>query len=537
MKRHQSLPKTRFNAIIGFICLAMIWVMFIPVQFGGWAAYLIVSGVSMEPTLHTGDLVILHQTDSYEIGDIAAYYYPIADGIVIHRIIGQQENRFILLGDNKPKVDPYQPSQAEMIGKYIIHIPGLGLMINQAKSLGLLSTTTLIILLGLLLIAPLLISRVKPKQRDRSFKQKGKSEMKTFNLSQINRADFTFFLVILALAAAILAYFGFKQPLTQTVSNDISYQQTGTFNYSAVAPPGIYNADKLQTGEPIFRQLITQFRVDFDYQLTSAAAGDVAGTYRLSAEISHQNGWNRTIELTPQTPFQGPDFTISSGVDISQIQLLLDNIEQQTGLQNQHYTLAIVPQISISGFLADQPFQDNFAPPLAFNFDAAQLQLANHGSNNPNVPPQDPLKPSQSGTINHADEAPNIISILGLSLTVATIRQIAIAGLIMAIAGLIAFAWLLFRAKQSDQAAQIELKYNSHLINIQNPGLNPNQEIIEVTAIDDLVRLAERDGCMILHYRDGSQHQYFIKTDTLTYRYQPPQSQSKGNVSLTEGVS
>ncbi len=529
MKRHQSLPKTRFNAIIGFICLAIVWVMFMPVQFGGRAAYLIVSGVSMKPTLHTGDLVVLHQTDTYQKGDIAAYYHPVAGGIVIHRIVEQQGGRFILRGDNKPAVDPYQPTLDEMVGKFWLYVPDVGKIIGQLQALGLSRVSIAAIMLAILLIPS--IGGYQRQARRKQGRHNSKQGTRDMNQLNLNKTDFIFFLIVLALASSALAFFSFNQPLAKTIDNDITYKQSGAFSYSATPPPGIYNSDVAQTGTPIFRELINQVTVNFDYRLTSESPADIKGSYRLIAQLSHKNGWHWTIELTPQTPFQGAAFSASSVVDLSKIQAVLDNLEQQTGLQDQRYGLAIVPEVSAGGTLNGQTLQAEFSPHLTFDFETAQMKLAD---NRLNAPAGDPLNPSQTGSVTVKVEAPNVISFLNFNPTISTLRRFAVLGLAISLGGLLIFGWFMFRIEQGGQVAQIQFKYSSLLINIQEPGLEAAGEIIEVVAIDDLVQLAKREGRLILHYAKGKHHQYLVKDGTVVYRYQLHNQAVRSNLPVPE---
>jgi hypothetical protein len=44
--------------------------------------------------------------------------------------------------------------------------------------------------------------------------------------------------------------------------------------------------------------------------------------------------------------------------------------------------------------------------------------------------------------------------------------------------------------------------------------------MIDVESIDDLARLAERAGVMVLHEAKGTTHQYFVQDGPSTYRYQ-----------------
>src|SRR5690242_13524376 len=87
MIARQRWLDTLFAALL-LALLGAAWVAFAPTRFGGQAAYVIVSGISMEPSFHRGDLAILRQTNDYAIGDVVTYRHPTI-GPVIHRIIGR----------------------------------------------------------------------------------------------------------------------------------------------------------------------------------------------------------------------------------------------------------------------------------------------------------------------------------------------------------------------------------------------------------------------------------------------------------------
>lgn len=105
--------------------LAVVWFLWLrPTHLGGTATFVIVSGISMEPTLYTGDLVILQAQPEYAVGDIVAY--EVNGGNVIHRIVGIEGEQFILQGDNKPGIDPWKPVAGDILGRLWLHIPDAG---------------------------------------------------------------------------------------------------------------------------------------------------------------------------------------------------------------------------------------------------------------------------------------------------------------------------------------------------------------------------------------------------------------------------
>jgi signal peptidase len=108
---------------LGVLALLSAWfITFGPVAFGGPAAYIEVSGHSMDGTYLTGDLVITRKQDSYAKGDIVAF--EAGGGQVIHRIIGGNGTKgYELQGDNNADPDPWFPTDDEVVGKAWIHLP------------------------------------------------------------------------------------------------------------------------------------------------------------------------------------------------------------------------------------------------------------------------------------------------------------------------------------------------------------------------------------------------------------------------------
>ena len=97
------------------VCLITVWALLAPVAFGGSASYVMVAGASIEPLLHTGDLVVARQQAGYDPGEIVTYTHPRL-GPVIHRVIGVEGDRYVLKGDSNPWIDSYQPTRAEVVG-------------------------------------------------------------------------------------------------------------------------------------------------------------------------------------------------------------------------------------------------------------------------------------------------------------------------------------------------------------------------------------------------------------------------------------
>lgn len=128
-------------ASTGILVLTVLaWAVFLrPGFLGGPASYVIVAGESMEPVLHTGDLVVARRQGSYRPGDVVAFKVPEgepgAGSMVIHRIVGGSGDAgWILQGDNKDEPDFWRPTDDEISGKRWLLVPRAGHVLVLLRS-------------------------------------------------------------------------------------------------------------------------------------------------------------------------------------------------------------------------------------------------------------------------------------------------------------------------------------------------------------------------------------------------------------------
>ena len=109
---------------VGVVVLGwLIW----PSSLGGCTTLTIVAGRSMEPTYYTGDLVVT-RCGPVGLGDVIVYNPPDVGGArVIHRIVdGNASDGWLVQGDNNDFLDPWRPTQEQILGSPVLHVPGVG---------------------------------------------------------------------------------------------------------------------------------------------------------------------------------------------------------------------------------------------------------------------------------------------------------------------------------------------------------------------------------------------------------------------------
>jgi signal peptidase len=112
---------------LGWYCL--------PQRLGGRADWVMVSGTSMLPRFHTGDLVLVEHQASYRVGEVVAYRVPEgqvgAGYVVIHRILGGNgQTGWRMKGDNRTAPDLWHPTDHDVIGSKLLRIPHAWLVLR-----------------------------------------------------------------------------------------------------------------------------------------------------------------------------------------------------------------------------------------------------------------------------------------------------------------------------------------------------------------------------------------------------------------------
>jgi signal peptidase I len=128
----RSMQKPRLGRVLTFICVVVAWVLFAPMELGGQVKYIIISGSSMLPLMKNGDLVIVRIVPYYQVGDVVAYDHP-EIGMIIHRIVEQKGEHFVLQGDNNGWIDGYSPTSNDIYGKLWLQIPQGGKIVVALK--------------------------------------------------------------------------------------------------------------------------------------------------------------------------------------------------------------------------------------------------------------------------------------------------------------------------------------------------------------------------------------------------------------------
>ncbi|MDE3096044.1 MAG: signal peptidase I [Chloroflexota bacterium] len=493
------------------VALAVLaWLAFAPAGLGGRDAYVITSGVSMQPRFHTGDLAIVRRASHYQVGEIVAYHDP-AIGRILHRIIARDGDRFVMKGDNNSFIDAYHPTSAEIVGRLWLHVPAAGRVLVALRQPAWAAAAAT---LSMLLFAAPIAGERRRRGARTTHRHAGAGVAVLGPAGQVAAVA----LCLVALAGAALAVVAFRRGSTHTALVPVAYEQKGAFSYTAPAP-GVYASGQAATGQPVFPALASRVDLTFAYQINSVLPVIAKGSYQVDAVVRGQDGWTRTLPLVPPTPFSADHFQTSAVLDLKQLLDLINVTQERTGVQQRRVSVAIAPSVNVAGTVGGAPLKETFAPDLGFVFDPGELQVDRSQPQGANPYGSDPFAPKTSGTARQSRVVASQLSLAGLRIGVGAARRLAEAGLALAAIGAVAFFVLLRRAAGADEPARIRAKYGALLVSLRASGLADSARVVDVSTFEDLVRIADRSDRMILHQQRGAMREYFLADAEVTYRY------------------
>lgn len=489
------------SILISLLTALSFWVLFAPTQLGGQVTYIIVDGNSMEPKFKFGDLVLMREQSAYQPGDAVTYQNAEMGRLVFHRIVATQLEHFVLQGDHNTWLDNYQPEHSEIIGKLWIHIPWAGKFIQWVRTpLGLALGCGIV---GGMMTVGLILNPSQSKKR-KLRPQTGQVHWSELGLYMAGS------LLVLFVGMAV---FAFTRPLTRP-SENLSYQQDTSFVYSAAGTPGVYDSTTIQPGEPIFPKLTCFLNIGVVYNASGNGLQNVSGTQQLQARIfDEKSGWQRTLPLTAAATFAGSGYSSQAGIDLCQVMALVESVEQQTGLHPNLYTMEVIAYTSLQGMLAGQPISDSSEAALRFQFDKVNFHLSAEAEQ------ADPLHTSKTGMVSGSSAVSNELNLFGLRFPVSVARGFSMAGLFISLCAGLLVGWQFLGGMQSRPVDMIRLKYRGLLVDARQFNAPRSLPIMDVASVDDLARLAERHGTVIVHLQHRQQDTYLVQTQGMLYRH------------------
>ncbi len=215
--------------------------------------------------------------------------------------------------------------------------------------------------------------------------------------------------------------------------------------------------------------------------------------------------------------FSGNQTQTSASLDLDELLALTRSVESSTGVRST-YTLTFTPLIQTRGTLGGLPLRASFAPPLAFTFNALELQPIVHGGSSGGRPPASAFVRSEGGTASGRQAKPMHLSLGLFTIEVATARKIAL-GAIALIVCLLAALLGLLRPRRRDESASIRARYGGLIIPVERVWQQPGVAIIDVADIEALVRIADHYDRSILHELTDYGEAFWVTDESGQFRF------------------
>jgi hypothetical protein len=110
--------------------------------------------------------------------------------------------------------------------------------------------------------------------------------------------------------------------------------------------------------------------------------------------------------------------------------------------------------------------------------------------------------------------------VAGASVTVATLRDVAVGGFLLAVVAGLLLTVLIKRTEPFGEAGRIQAQYGHMIVPIAGTADDLAWAPFDVPNIEALVRLAEACDRLILHYREDTLDTYLVNDEGTVYRYQ-----------------
>jgi signal peptidase I len=468
----------------------------------GQLAIVATEGVSMQPTYHEGDLVVVAKAQAYSMGDIAAYKLTNEYDVALHRIIGGNSQAFVFQGDNNESIDPLRPSADELVGRAVLHIPQAGTWLKVLTSPPVLGLIAFALIAGGGTAA---VSRKRRRNRritvsrhisDRPATGLSGTGLTVSNLPPSLRVPVAV-TAVLGILGATLGALAWAGPLEESSSVEVKSGTSLKFSYAAdVGQTAAYDGTTANSPDPVFRKLANRVDVKFAY------TGE-PGTVAVAAELTAPSGWHSTVPLSGPVSFAGNSYEGTVSLDLKALETKSDAAAAVTGQAGTPVTISLIPQVTTDAGA-------EFTPELKLSLTPLQLSLTGG---------EKALTVTDSSTSQRPVMVPRTLGVNGWTITAAAARAISAVLLIAALAAALVVMTMARRSTPMDEAAAIRRRYAGLLVRVHPMTASHGRPVIDVTTFATLAKLAERYGLLVLHWTRSGVETFIVQDENITYRY------------------
>jgi hypothetical protein len=313
----------------------------------------------------------------------------------------------------------------------------------------------------------------------------------------------------------------------------VSYEEAGRFDYEVYLKPNkLYGSTVLRSqglpqasstppsqtlgpGRVYYPRIIDTIEATFYYQFfCDRPVSEQSEEVEVSAIIGNPGGWSKSLVMVSKTKKTG-NFGVSFPIDIHYFNDVIAAIEKETGAGGGSYNLEVKADVHTVAETELGPIDEVYSQSLDGKLERNTLTFGEE------------LSQSQSGIIGEATPGPSSGNLWG---------SLSLAGLIAALLALGYFGWSYIELRRRPalslvdaEAARARKKYKQVLVDVEElPAAKPNETLIPLSSLDDLVRVADDLVKPVLHQVKEGKHVYCTVDGAVRYQY-ASQAQDSGN--------
>jgi hypothetical protein len=347
-------------------------------------------------------------------------------------------------------------------------------------------------------------------------------EMKKNPRNKNQRILFLTFLFMFILSSVVFGDAILKRDTVTKLLNENSTQFKTSYDYQAVIKPNILypNGETIEGGNTIFGKITTVIPVHLNSSVTTEKKVTVEGTHEVQMVIKAGDFWEKSFPLEKKQDFkkEGTNIAFVNNdytIDLQKVQSFITQVENETGINSEQYTVEILPNIQGSIIYNNEKRAIQIQDLLKFQYDYGNLKLDGEKEFTSTTPFTSTMQ-----------SVHNTYHIMGYNLPLIPIRIIS---------GFMVFLFLVFlivqykdkwvhRDKQPyDKYDKINKKYKSRMIPVSKKINITQKANITLDSISSLIRLADERELPIFFIDEKGSLFYFILDGDYLYSFEPNQ--------------
>jgi signal peptidase I len=486
-----------------------------PVQVGGSTAFTLISGNSMEPLLHRGNLAAIRVGTVPEVGDVALYESRELGRGVLHRVIAVEDEVLTFQGDNNDFVDPEEVPMDAVVGTMWFHAPHVGSVMEWLRT----PSHAALIAAGVAAFA--IVGLFGGRQVRRERQRSKPAHTRTARPPRQPLGGWP--PVVIALFVIVgIGGVAFASPLRTAKPKADAFRHDGSFSYDAriVRPNDAFPTGHATTGQPVIFSLADNVDLTFDYRFSSPLPHDVAGSMVMKAYVSDSTGWQEVFDLGDPVTFDDDEGQLEARFPLAPLKAFGEQLAENSDQPTTEYSVFLQPTVEVSGTVDGQPMASTFSPALPVLVTSTLIRVNTPAINGPPgtdvIAAVDVLRPTEPGTA--LVDAPGTVRLARYEVPVRTLRAVAV-GLLATWALVVCVLLILQRRRQDLSLVETAAASGALVVPVTSLEGIADRADVEVGSFEILLRLAlDRDVPLLVEV-NGPHARYVAIVDGTPFHY------------------